>query len=107
MTKVRPVTIQTKVRSVTAPEKIDKNGHYRLDVTMTTGFSYSIPIPGWRANSEIGFSNKTTLWDYTSSIVMVPLTKEQYSDMIKYEPLDDELVTKEKKPRKPRTIKEK
>jgi hypothetical protein len=99
-------------KSVIAPEVIDKKGYYRLDITMVPSggkkrFKYSIAVPGWRANSEIEFSNKSTLWDYTESIKLVELTKEQYSDMIRYEPLDDEEVTKEKKPRKPRIVKEK
>jgi hypothetical protein len=98
-------------KSVIAPDVIDKKGYYRLDITMVPsggkkGFKYSIAVPGWRANSEIEFSNKTTLWDYTESIKLVELTKEEYSDMIRYEPLDDE-VPKEKKPRKTRVVKEK
>jgi hypothetical protein len=98
-------------KSVIAPDVLDKKGYYRLDIEMVPnggreGFKYSIAVPGWRANSEIEFTNKNTLWDYTKSAVLVPLTKEEYSDMIKYEPLDDE-VPKEKKPRKPRVVKEK
>jgi hypothetical protein len=93
-------------KSVIAPDVIDKKGYYRLDISMSTGFKYSIAVPGWRANSEIEFTNKNTLWDYTKSAELVPLTKEEYSDMIKYEPLDDEEVTKVKKPRKPRKEKE-
>lgn len=103
---MKNVPTQSKVSSISVDGAIDKKSHYRLDITMTTGFSYSIAVPGWRANSEIEFTNKNTLWDYTKSAVLVPLTKEEYSDMIRYEPLDDE-VPKDKKPRKPRIVKEK
>lgn len=73
-----PVTV-TKAGTATAePSSIDLKGYYTIDYSMTNGFKYTLPAPGYQVLKSIKFFMDL---NWSESAIPRKISKVEYDDL--------------------------